>query len=195
MGSSYNAQEMQINLLTEERQIMRAENLQMTRTLWRLIILFITGSTAFLGYYLRGQVQDGATHSYWTLFAGTQVAFVLFLFGVGVWAAQTVYIGYIKALEEKINLLLGEKMIVWETEMAARFTARPYGAFFWTWVVLNLCFVMIMVILYGLLVYSYPSSLTYSVAVVEVVVAIVLLIWARLDLDRASTYAKRLLRL
>lgn len=178
-----------IEVLLKERELMRAENAEVGRTLQKIVILFLSAAFVFVGFYLKCQINAVQATDQWILFSISQLAFIFFIFGVGVWATQTVYVGYIKALENCINKLYGCPLLIWESQVADRFTAKPKGAFFWAWFLIAACFVGMHFFLIVAYLCLFPKTWTSGVLVLEGLLAVVLLIWARLDLDRAEKFA------
>ncbi len=178
-----------IQILLKERKMMRTENKLIEGRLHRVILLFLSAIGGFLTLHMKGDPTVPNVRVTWVLFALTQAAFFLFILAVSYWACLTVYIGYIKALEKKINLLSNEPLVIWEMKLAHRFTATWRGAFFWAWTILDVSFVLILLGLMVFFLFFHWNPAICLFFALEAIVSIGLFIWAMLGMKISERYA------
>ncbi|MGA2797707.1 MAG: hypothetical protein ABSE63_09025 [Thermoguttaceae bacterium] len=179
--------------LREERQMMMGHWRDAENGMGSHVIALIGSIGGFAYFYFKGEWGPFALPREWILFAFVEFAFMAFLSLVSLWCGVCTYGGYIRALEDRINGLTEEPTAVWVGGVWRRFTATPHGAFFWCWVVIDILAVTALIgILVAFLVSPSPVWMRILTAL-EIPTAVMMLIWARLDLDRSESFARSLL--
>lgn len=162
-------------------------------SLRRHVLALLSGIAGFVYFYFKGDWTALAIPREWLLFALVQFTFVSWLSGVSVFAAICTYCGYIRALEDRINNIGGRPSAVWVSGVWKRFTAMPYGAFFWSSVVMN---AMGCAVLLGVMIVFIATGAALwmrGLTIVELPIGVGFILWARVDLDRSEKFSRELL--
>ena len=182
-----------LSQLREERKIIMGHWRDLENKMGAHIISLIGSIGVFAFFYLKGNWGPFAPPKVWVLFGFVEFAFLAFLSLVALWGGVCTYGGYIRALEGRINAFTDKPTAIWVGGPWKRFTATPHGAFFWCWFVID---TLVALALVGIMVafISSPAPMWMRILVaLEIPTECVLLVWARLDLDRAEVFSQSVL--
>lgn len=111
-----------IDAMLAEKRDLRSELVGFERTQIQVIALFSLGVAAFMKILLDNGDQQSvtATHKNEILISISQFSYVLCLVVNSVLSWINVHYSYIRAVEKKINGLLGEEIMIWESVMVEK---------------------------------------------------------------------------
>jgi len=121
-----------LTVLTSEIQSLRSELVEMEKSTHRALITFL-GVAA-------GAAAVAADPARWIIpqvrldlaFLITQAEFVLALFALALVANLSTHAGYIAALEQQVNGLIGVHTVFWDSYISPRFIFGGRGGFDWS---------------------------------------------------------------
>jgi hypothetical protein len=164
----------------------------MEKAMHKTLFAFIAACVAFVGIYLDKTIIADSQVRYLLLLGLTQVEFFAWLFVISLMNNQSAHAGYIRALEHRINDIVGHPVSFWESEIARRFIASRRGTFFWSTTLL----VVLSFLVFGLctiLILEHFRSVWLGIALLfEVALTFVLLVAGTRETDRVYAYAKTL---
>jgi hypothetical protein len=182
-----------VDAICQERHGLRLEVIQMESAMHRAVLVFVTIFGLFAGIYWDTRViPDRSTRA--ILLGGvTQIEFFLALFILSLYLNLSVHVGYIRALEKKINQLCGTTITAWDSQITRDFLGHPRGAFFWLQGLLffTLSFFFVGALL--LVSYQIGSPWVITVAIVETAVVFLVAILGLREVGRVSRLASKAL--
>lgn len=182
-----------IDFLLREKNEQRVEILEINRTSFKTLFAFLTLLGVFAGIYLNENVFKNPEARTGVLFVLSQLQFLAVVFEISIASLQNVHVGYVRALEKRINRLAKCNISVWDTHVALEYIVKPKGAFFISQVVLSLFY------LGGFATVAFVCWRHFSnigvlfLYAVEVFTALVLFALSMTDAPRAEKLARRLL--
>lgn len=181
-----------IDILMREKDSQRGEVLEINRTYFMTLFVFFTVLSAFGGIYATDNVFKNPALRTATLFGISQLQWMLVVFSLGLLSLQNLHVGYMKALEAKINRLANDRLTIWDSEIACEFIGKPKGGSVVACVFLYLnyiaCFIGEAVLCYQF----YPHFAVILLFVLEFLVCITLLVFCWGDTDRAEKRARKI---
>ena len=124
MGDSLNTNQ-KLHFLFKEKSEHRDEIIEIDRTYFKSLFLFFTLLGVFAGVYFSEYAINKTTTRVWLLFVLSQLQFILGILNISLISLQNVHVGYVRALENKINKLSKEKLSIWDTEVAFHYIVKP----------------------------------------------------------------------
>lgn len=138
-----------IKVLTNENQIIRSEIVMLVKTFHNLIFAFFTSIGIFIALLVQldlqvagKNIQEAAVYNSLIgllTFLITQIEFIVIVYSILLNSDIHTQAAYIEYVETKINSLLKEDLIFFETKIKA-FDSRTYGTLLITTGVLNFCY-------------------------------------------------------
>ena len=179
----------QIDLLMREKDSQRGEVLEINRTYFMTLFGFFTVLSAFGGVYVSDNVFTNDSLRTATLFGLSQLQWMLVIFSLSLLSLQNLHVGYIKALESKINELAGQQLLIWETGIASEYIGKPKGGVIVASVFLYIGYLGTFVGEAILCFKYYPSYYTIALFLTQFLVCIALLVFCWRDAYRAEQRA------
>jgi hypothetical protein len=172
-----------LEAMCQERHGLRLEVIQMESSMHRAVFLFVTVAATFAGIYWDKRVVPGASTRAALLFALSQFEWFLSILLVSLFSNQDVHVGYIRSLEEQINLVAGRPISLWDSMATKRYIAHPFSAFFW----LSILIALGLAVLFGVILFVAVSVLKttwfYILGAVEAGLVVIPGIWAILEIE------------
>lgn len=182
----------ELAIICRERDSLRQELVEMEKAMHKTLFAFVAACVAFVGIYLDKTIITDSQARYLLLLGLTQVEFLAWLFVISLMNNQNVHAGYIRALEHRINEIVGHPVSFWDSEISRVFIASPRGMFFWSTFLL----VVFSFLVFGfctVLVLGHFRSVWLGIALsFEVVLTFGLLVAGVCEIDRVQAYAKDL---
>lgn len=119
-----------IEFLFKEKEIARKEILLLNRTIYSIFLLALPLVYSLMIALVTNKVSDETTSSILhltknkALFCLNQLIFLLWMFHFSLVVNVAALAGYVAALEEKINIAVGEKITAWESVVVEKYLSK-----------------------------------------------------------------------
>jgi hypothetical protein len=182
-----------VNAICQERHGLRLEVIQMEASMHRAVLAFVTVAGIFAGiYWDKRVIPDGPTRGI-LLLGLTQIEFFMALFMLSLYVNQNVHVGYIRALEEKINQVCGSKITAWDSQITKNFLGHYGSAFFWLQAALFLTLASFFIGAIMLVSHQIGKSWVIFLAIVETSLVVLFGVWGLIEIARVSRSANKAL--
>ncbi len=128
----------EIDFLLREKNEQRVEILEINRTFFKTFFAFLTTLGVFAGICLNGNLLEKAELRTSVLFIISQIQFIVVIFLLSLASIRNVNVGYVRALEKRINSLAMSNISIWESHVASEYINKPKGTSFLSQAVLYL---------------------------------------------------------
>jgi hypothetical protein len=182
-----------VDAICQERHGLRLEVIQMEASMHRAVLGFVTIAGVFAGiYWDKRVIPDVSTRA--ILLAGlTQVEFFMALFMLSLYVNQNVHVGYIRALEGKINQVCGSTITAWDSHITRGFLGHYRAAFFWLQAVLFLTLASFFIWAIWLVSSQIGKRWVIFFAILETFWVVVFAVWGLIEVKRVNRSADKVL--
>lgn len=183
-----------LDLICRERDSLRQELIEMEKAMHKTVFVFLTACVAFVGLYLNENIVKDPNTRNLLLLGLSQVEFSCWLFVACLMTNQNVHVGYISALEDRINEICECPMSLWDSHVTRRFIGSPRGAFFWATLVLVLFSFIIFVLCNVVVLKQLQSGWLAFILLFEVLVVFALLLAGLREPNRVQNFSNDLFK-
>ncbi len=179
-----------IDILVQENQNMRAEITAMVKNVHNCLFSFLGSLGLFVGILLDLHKNE-LTFDYNAgilAFLISQVGIIIIIFSINIQADVITKAAYTSYIEKKINDLVGENIIFWDSKIASR--QHNKGAFITTLIFLSLSYFLTFLFLTGYCFNKVHNWLFLSIQISEVIIIVFLSIQVNREFDNVSKHIK-----
>jgi len=176
-------------LMSEEIDRLREEISISARSVHRTVFVFLTAFAAIISVYF-GKELMSEVHKAVLILLLSQLEVVLCLFCASLLSYQYVRVGYIRALEKRINELAKENLIIWDSKITPKYMAGKTCAFFFTCLLQVIAYIVIFLVL---ICFTFELTNHFLCGVGFTIEALICLgahIWSLSEINMVERFAK-----
>ncbi|UCF43145.1 MAG: hypothetical protein JSV99_11290 [Planctomycetota bacterium] len=179
-----------VQVISWEMDRLRQELSTCARSMHRTVFVFITAFVGTIGVYFGKGLIDERQKAVLVLLL-SQVEILLCLFYAALFCYQNVRVGYMRALEQRVNELAKDNVIIWNTRITPRYMARPSSAFFAACGLQALGYILIFMILIYFT-FEITNHVLWGVGfTIEALACFAVHIWGLVEIGVIERFAKR----
>jgi hypothetical protein len=184
-----------VDAMCNERSNLRQEIIGFEHSSSQAMFGFYALVGALAGVYWKPElIKDEATKNI-ILFLISQIQFSLAVFVLTLSSVVQVEVGYIAALEEKINTLCNDTIAIWESRICREYIVHRRAPFLWGTVLQTFLMIVLFVTTLGLSIWKFSHTLTAVMILVELAIVIALLVFGVIRGRQSSNSARKYLGL